>query len=172
VDSWVGDQVGLEFSDINIQSTIESEGSSQRGDDLGNESVQVGVGGSFDVQLSSADVVDGFVVQHAGNISVFQQGVGGQDGVVGFNDSGGDLGGGIDGETELGLLAVIDGESFQKEGTETRSGTTSDSIEDHESLETSAIVSKLSDSVQAKINNFFTNGVMTSGKIVSGIFFS
>jgi len=130
MDSGVGDQIGLEFGDVDVEGTIESEGSSQRGDDLGNESVQVGVSGSFDVQLSSADIVDSFVVQHAGNISVFQQGVGGQDGVVGFNDSGGDLGGGIDGETELGLLAVIDGESFQKEGTETRSGTTSDGVEE------------------------------------------
>jgi len=172
MDSGVGDQIGLEFSDVDVEGTIESEGSSQRGDDLGNESVQVGVSGSFDVQLSSADIVDGFVVQHAGNISVFQQGVGGQDGVVGFNDGSGDLGRGIDGEAELGLLAVIDGESFQKEGTETRSGTTSDGVEDHEALETSAVVSQLSDSVEAEIDNFFTNGVMTSGEVVGGIFLS
>jgi hypothetical protein len=34
--------------------------------------------------------------------------VGGKDGVVGFNNGSGDLGGGIDGETELGFLTIID----------------------------------------------------------------
>jgi hypothetical protein len=78
----------LEFCDIDVQSTIESQRGSQRGDDLSNKSVQVGVCGSFDVQISSADIVDGFVVQHNSDISVFQQRVSGQDGVVWFNDSG------------------------------------------------------------------------------------
>ena len=64
MDSWVWDQVGLEFSDIDVKGTIESEGSGQRGDDLSNKSVQVGVGGSFDIEISSADIVDGFIVEH------------------------------------------------------------------------------------------------------------
>jgi len=79
VDSRVWHQVGLEFSDIHIEGSIESEGGSQRGDDLGNESVQVGIGGSLNVQVSSADIVHCLVIKHNGNISVFQKGVGGQD---------------------------------------------------------------------------------------------
>jgi len=79
VDSWVWDQVGLELSDIDVEGTIESEGGSEGGDNLGNESVQVGVGWSLDVEVTSADVVDGFVVEHDGNISVLQEGVGGED---------------------------------------------------------------------------------------------
>lgn len=39
-------------------------------------------------------------------------------------------------------------------------------------METSAVVSKFSDSVEAKINDFFTDGVVTSGEVVSSIFFS
>jgi hypothetical protein len=46
---------------------------------LSNESVQVGVGGSLDVEVSSADVIDGFVVEHNSNISVFEERVGGED---------------------------------------------------------------------------------------------
>lgn len=88
MDTWVWDQVGLEFSDIDVEGTIETEGGSQGGDDLGDKSVQVGVGWSFNVELSSADIVDGFVVEHDGDIGVFQKGVGGQDGVVWFNDGG------------------------------------------------------------------------------------
>jgi len=86
VNSGVGDEVGLEFSDINVQGSVESEGGSEGGDNLGNKSVEVGVGGSFDVQLSSADIVDGFVVKHDSDVSVFKEGVGGKNGVIGFNN--------------------------------------------------------------------------------------
>lgn len=79
MDSWIWDQVGLEFGDINVQGTIESEGSGQRGDNLSDESVQVGVGWSFDIEVSSADIVNGFIVEHNGNISVFEEGVSGED---------------------------------------------------------------------------------------------
>ena len=78
MDSWIWDQVGLEFSDINVQGTVESERGGQRGDDLSDESVQVGVGGSLDVEVSSADIVDGFVIEHDGNISVFEERVSGE----------------------------------------------------------------------------------------------
>jgi len=101
VDSWIRDQVGLEFGDINVQGTVESQGCGQGRDDLGNKSVQVGVGGSLDVQVSSADIVDGFVIQHDGNVGVLQQRVGGQNGVVGFNDGSCNLGRWVDGETQL-----------------------------------------------------------------------
>ena len=42
---------------------------------MSNESVQVGVGWSLNIEVSSADIVDGFVVEHNGNISVFEEGV-------------------------------------------------------------------------------------------------
>jgi len=79
MDSWIWDQVGLEFSDINVQGTVESERGSQRGDNLSDESVQVGVGWSLNVEVSSADIVNGFVIEHNSNISVFQEGVSGED---------------------------------------------------------------------------------------------
>jgi hypothetical protein len=37
-------------------------------------------------------------------------------------------------------------------------------------LETSALISELSDSVEAEIDDFLTNGVVTSGEVVGGIF--
>jgi len=172
VNTRVGHQVGLELSDIDVEGTIETEGGRQGGDNLSDQSVQVSVGGSFDVQRSTADIVDGFVVEHDAHISVFQQGVSGQHGVVWLNDSGGNLRRGVDGETQLGLLSVVDGKSFQEEGTETGTGTSTDGVEDEETLETSAVVSQLSDAVQAEVDNFLTDGVVTTGKVVGGIFLS
>jgi len=169
VDSGVGNQVGLELSDIDVEGTVESEGSGQGGDNLGNESVQVGVGGSLDVEISAADIVDGLVVEHDGDVGVLEEGVGGEDGVVGLNDGGGDLGGWVDGESKLGLLAVIDGKSLEEEGTETGAGTATNSVEDEETLETSALIGELADSVEAEIDDLLTDGVVTSGEVVGGI---
>ena len=39
-------------------------------------------------------------------------------------------------------------------------------------MKTCTVVSELPDAVQAKIDDFFTDGVMTTGEVVSGIFFS
>jgi len=77
VDSWIWNQVGLEFGNIDVQGTIESQRGGQGWDNLGDQSVQVGVGWSFDIEVSSADIIDGFVIEHNGNIGVFQEGVGG-----------------------------------------------------------------------------------------------
>merc|ERR1711981_801920 len=91
MDSGVGDEVGLELSDIDVEGTIESEGGSKGGDDLGDESVEVGVGGSLNIKGSSADIVDGFVVKHDSDIGMLKKRVSGEDGVVWLNNSGGDL---------------------------------------------------------------------------------
>jgi len=172
MDSWIWHEVGLELSNINVKGTVESEGSSQRGDNLGNESVQVGVGWSLNVEISSADIVDGLVIKDDSDIGMLKEGMSGQDGVVWLNNGGGNLWGWVDGETELGFLTVVNGESLEEERSETGSGTTTDSVEDKETLETSALIGELSDSVEAEINDFFTNGVMTSGEVVGGIFLS
>jgi len=172
MDTGVGHKVGLEFSDINVEGTIESEGCGEGGDNLGNESVKVGVGGPLNVKVTSADVVDSLVVEHDGDVGVLEERVSGQDRVVGLNDGGGDLGGGVDGETELGFLSVIDGESLEEEGSETGTGTTSNGVEDEETLETSALIGELTDSVEAEVDNLTSNGVVTTGEVVGGILLS
>ena len=62
MDTGIRYQVSLELSNIDIKGTIESEGSSERGDNLSNKSVQVGVGGSLNIEISSADIIDGLVI--------------------------------------------------------------------------------------------------------------
>jgi hypothetical protein len=170
MDTRIRYQVGLELSNIDVKGTVESEGSSERWDNLSNESVQVGVGGSLNIEVSSADIVDGFIIKHNSDISVLEEGVGSEDSVVRLNDSSRDLRRRIDGETELRLLTIVDWESFEKEGTKTWTSTTTDSVEDEETLETSTLIGKLSDSVKTEVDNFFTNGVVTTSKVVGGIF--
>jgi hypothetical protein len=115
MDSWIWDQVSLELGDIDVKGTVESEGGSEGGDNLSNKSVQVGVGWSLNIKVSSADIIDGFVIEDNGNIGVLEKGVSGQHGVIWLNNGGGDLWGWIDGETKLGFLTIIDGESLEEE---------------------------------------------------------
>jgi len=172
MDSWIWDQVSLEFSDIDVKGTIESEGGGERGDNLSDESVQVSVGWSLDIEVSSADIINGFVIDHDGDIGVLEEGVSGEDGVVWLNNGGGDLWGWIDGESELGFFTVIDGKSLEEERSETGTGSSTDGVEDEETLETCALIRELSDSIEAEIDDFLTNGVMSSGEVVGSIFFT
>jgi hypothetical protein len=172
MDSWIWHQVGLELGNIDIEGTIESEGSGQGRDSLGNESVQVGVGWSLDVEVSSADIIEGLVVKDDSDIGVLKKRVSGEDGVVWLNNGGGDLWRWVDGESKLGLLTVVDRESLEEERSETGSGTSTDGVEDKETLETSALIGELSDSVKTEIDDLLTNGVMSSGEVVGGVLLS
>ena len=87
VDARVGDQVSLELRHVHVQGAVEAQGGGDGGDDLADQTVEVGVGGMFDVQVAATDVVDGLVVDHEGAVGVLQGGVGGQDGVVGLHHS-------------------------------------------------------------------------------------
>jgi hypothetical protein len=172
VDTWVWDQVGLELGKIDVESTVEAEGSSDGRHNLGDETVKVGVSWALNVEVTAADVVDGLVVHEEGAVRVLKGGVAGQDGVVWLNNSGGDLRSGVDSKFKLGLLAVVDGKTLHEEGGETRTGTTTEGVEDEEALETSALVSKLADAVKDDVNKLLTDGVVTTGVVVGGILFA
>jgi hypothetical protein len=101
---------------------------------------------------------------------VLQGGVGGQDGVVGLNHSGRDLRSGVDGELKLRLLAIVNAETLHEERGETGSSTTTERVEDQETLETGALVSQLPDSVKNKVNQLLSYGVVTTSVVVGSVF--
>lgn len=148
MDTWVGHQVGLELCQVDVESAVESERSRDGRYDLANQPVKIGVGGTLNVQVPAADVVDSLVVNHERTVRVLQGGMGGQDRVVGFDHSCGHLRGRVDSELQFGLLAVVNGESLHEERSEPRSGASSERVEDEEALETGALVSQLTDAVE------------------------
>ena len=170
MDTRIGHQVSLELGEIHIESAVESQRSGDGGDNLTDEPVEVGVGGTLDVEVPTADVVDGLVVDHESAVRVLQGGVGGEDGVVGLDDSGRDLRSGVDGEFELGLFAVIHGETLHQEGGESGAGTTAERVEEEETLETGALIGELTDAVEDEVDDFLANGVVASGVVVGSIF--
>jgi len=169
VDTWVWHEVGLELGDVDVEGTVETEGGSEGGDDLSDETVEVGVGRTLNVEATTADVVEGLVVKHDGDVGVLEEGVGSEHGVVRLDDGGGDLRGRVGTETELGLLAVVDRETLEEEGTETGTGTTSDGVEAHETLEASTLVGELAKAVEGEVDNLLTHGVMAAGVVVGRI---
>jgi len=169
VDTRIRDQVGLELGYIDVQGTIEAQGSSQRGNALSNQTIEVSVGRTLDVEVTTADVIQSLVVHLASDISVLQEGVNTEDTVVWLNDCSGDLGAGPDGEGDLTLLAIIDRQTLEHQAAKTRTSTTTASVEDKEALETSAVVSELTDTVEAEVDNLLTNGVVTTGEVVGSI---
>lgn len=88
---------------------------------------------------------------------MFQERVSGEDTVVRLNNRGRDLWRWVNSEPELGLFPVVDRKPLKEKRSKTRPSPSTNSVEDKEALETSAVISELSDTVQAQINNFLPN---------------
>merc|ERR1712004_564838 len=151
VDPGVWHQVGLELSQVHVQGSVEPQGGSDGGHNLSDQPVEVGVGWPLNVQVATADVVDGLVVNHEGAVGVLQGGVGGQDSVVGLDHSSGNLGSRVDGELKLALLAVVHGQPLHKQGRKARSGAASEGMEEKESLKSSTGGSELPNPVENQV---------------------
>lgn len=166
VNTGVGDQVGLKFVEINVQGAIETQGSGDGRDNLGDQAVEVLVAGALNAEVAAADIVDSLIVDHEATVGVLKSSVSGEDRVVGLDDGGSVLGGGVNTELELGLLAVVDRETLHQQSTETGTGTTTEGVEDEEALETRARVCHAANLVQNLVDHLLTNGVVTTGIVV------
>lgn len=140
VDTGIGDQVGLELVQIDVERTVEAQGRSDRADDLGDQAVQVLVARAGNIQVAAADVVDGLVVDEECAVGVLNGAMGRENGVVGFNHGGRDTRSRVDGKLQLALLAVIGRQTLKQQRTETRTRATTKRVEDQEALQTAAVV--------------------------------
>ena len=80
-----------------------------------------------------------------------------------------DLRGGVDGELQLGLLAVVHGETLHEQGGEAGAGAATEGVEDEEALETGTLVREFPDAVKDQVDDLLTDGVVTTGVVVGGI---
>jgi len=92
--------------------------------------------------------------------------------VVRLDDGSGDLRSRCHSEGELGLAAVVDGKSLKEERSETRTGSATSGVEDHETLKSGTVISELSDAIKDEVNDLLADGVVTTGVVVGGIFLS
>ena len=66
--------------------------------------------------------------------------MGRENSIVRLDDGGGDTGSGVDGEFELGFLAIVGGETFKEERAEARASSSAERVEDQETLKGRAVV--------------------------------
>ena len=103
---------------------------------------------------------------------MFQSSVSGENWVVWFDNSGSDLRCRVDRKFQFRFFTVVNRESLHQKRGETGTGTTTERVENEESLKTGTLVSQFSDAVQDEIDNFFTDGIVTTGIVIGGIFFT
>lgn len=143
VDAGVGNQVGLELVQVDVEGAVEPQRGGDRGDDLGNQTVEVLVARPGNVQIPAADVVHGLVVNQESAVRVLDGAVGGENGVVGLDNGRRQARGRVDGELQLALLGVVGRQTLEEKGTETGASTTAERVEDEEALEGLAVVYRL-----------------------------
>lgn len=136
---------------------------------LCNQAVEVLVARTLNAKITTADIVDGLVVDHEAAVGVLESGVGGQDGVVWLNNGCGDLGSWVDTELQLALLAIVDGQTLHEQSPEARPSSTAERVEHKETLKTSAVVSHTADLVEDLIYQLFANSVVTTRVVVGCI---
>lgn len=97
----------MKLIEVDVQGTIESQTGGDRRHNLSNESVEMFEVRAWDIEITTADFVDSFVVNQEGAIRVLDSAVGRKDGIVGFDYRGGDTRRRIDSEFELRFLAEV-----------------------------------------------------------------
>ncbi len=170
VETWVRHENRWEVVNVDVETPVETERGGERRNDLSDQSVEVGVGRTFDVERGAADVVERLVIKIEGEVGVLEEGVCGEHSIVRLHHSGGNLRRWRDGETHLGLAAEIHGQTLEEERSETGPGTSPSGVEDEESLESRAVVAHLADLVHDVVNDVLADGVVTTCVVVGRIF--
>lgn len=136
---------------------------------LSDQAVQVLVVRALKAKVSAANIVDSLVVNHERAVGVLEGGVGCKDRVIRLNNGGGSLGRWVNAEFKLDLLAKVNGQTLHEESTESRTSSTTERVEDKETLKTRAVIRDVANLVQDLINQFFSNGIVTTSVVVASI---
>lgn len=136
---------------------------------LCNQAVEVLVVRTLDAEISTADVVDGLVVNHEAAVGVFKSGMGSQDRVVWLDNGSGDLRCWVDAELQLALLAIIDGQTLHQQSSKARSSSTTERVKDEKTLQTGAVVRNTANLVKDLIDQFLPDSIVTPCVVVGRI---
>ena len=110
--------------------------------------VKITVSGGGELEGSEADIIEGLVINAHDLISVLDELMDGEGGVVGLNDGIGDLGGGDNREGAHDSVGVLLSHLGDEKGSHTGSGTTTEGVGDLEALKAVAALSFLSDDIE------------------------
>ncbi|KAI6748574.1 hypothetical protein HG530_015347 [Fusarium avenaceum] len=155
------------LSEVRVQLTRETETGGDTGHNSGDEVVEVTVGGVRQLQGSHANVVEGFVVDTERLIGVLDQLVDGESGVIGLNDSVGDLRGRNNGEGGHHSVGELLTDLGNEQRTHTSTSTTTERVGDLEALEAIAALGLTADDIKDLVDELSSLSVMTLRPVVS-----
>jgi len=168
VETWEWDEVDGEFSEVGVQLTRESEAASDARHSSGDEVVQVTVGWRGKLQGSEANVIQSFVINDHNFISIFDELVDGEGGVVWLDDGVGDLWRWEDREGAHHSVGVFLADFGDEKSSHSGSSSSSEGVGDLESLKAVTSFGFLADDVKDGVNQFSTFGVVAFCPVVSG----
>ena len=85
-DTGIRDEVGLEFSDVHVQRTVEAQRRRQGRDALRHETIQICVRRTLDIKIATANVIHGLIVRLVRDVGMLKKRVHAQNSVVRFYD--------------------------------------------------------------------------------------
>lgn len=100
---------------------------------------------------------------------MLQRGVGSKNRVVGLDDRGGGLGRRVDAELELALLSVVNRQALHQERAESGTGTSTERVEDQETLKASAAIGDAANLIQDLVDQLLSDRVVATGVVVGRI---
>lgn len=162
----------LKLRQVDVQRAIKPQRRRNGRHDLADQSVQVGIRGPFNVQVSATYIVDGFVVYHERTVRMLKRGVCGQNGIVRLYHGCRHLRRRVDRELQLALFPIVHAQPFHEQWSKPRTGTTAKWVEHQETLQPSALVRQLPDPVQYNVHDLFTDRIVATGIVVGGVLFS
>jgi len=168
MESWEWDQVNGKLSEIGVELTWESEAAGDTGESGRDQMVKITIGWGGELEGSEADIVKSLVIDGHDLIGVLDELMDGKSGVIWLNDGIRHLGGWHDGEGGHDSVWVLLSDLGDKEGSHTRSGTTTEGVGDLEALKAIAALSLLSDDIEDGVDELGTLGVVTLGPVVTG----
>ncbi len=168
VETGEGDEVDSELSEIRVELTGESKAASNSGHGSWDQMVEITIGGGGELESSEADIIQGLIIDDHALISVLDQLMDGEGGVVGLNDGVRHLGWGHNWEGLHDSVGVLFSEFWNEEGSHTWSCSTSQRVGDLEALEAVASFSFFSGDVEDWVDELSSLGVVSLGPVVSG----
>merc|ERR1712188_86192 len=142
------DQVDSELHEIGVELTWESEAACDTGESGGHQMVKITIGWGGELKGSEADIIKSFVINAHNLIGILDKLMDREGGVVWFNDGIRYLWRWHDGESNHHSVWVFFSDLGDKEGSHSRSSSTSERVCYLETLKAVTTFSFLSDNIK------------------------
>ena len=168
VEAGERDHVDGELAQVGVELTWEAEARGDARHGGRDEVVQVTVGWGGELEGAEADVVQGLVVDAVSLVSVLDELVDGEGGVVRFDNGVRHLGRGNNREGVHDAVRVFLADLGDQECTHAGAGSAAEGVGELEALEAVAAFGLLADDVQDGVDELGALGVVALGPVVTG----